>query len=104
MLEVKVRDEFVQSLANEIKEQLVPVLLQELQENQLPPLLSRKEFMELVGISDTKCNEIFNRQDFYPVTRELGHPKVVTKLFFEWLNEKAGRSEEFDFKYPFKVI
>lgn len=104
MLEVKVNDDFIQNLAKEVKNQLVPVLLQELQEKQLPPLLSRKEFMELVGIGETKCNELFHRQDFYPVTREFGHPKVVTKLFFEWLNEKSGRSSELNLEYPYKVI
>lgn len=104
MLKVQVNDEFVQSLANEVVKQAVPVLLQELEQKQLPPLLTRKEFMDLVGIGDTKCNELFHRRDFYPLTRDFGHPKVVTHLFFQWLNEKAGRAEELDLKYPYEVV
>lgn len=104
MATITFSDEFKKELAKEIKNQLVPVLLQELKQNQLPPLLSRKEFMELVGIGETKCNELFHRQDFYPVTREFGHPKVVTDLFFEWLYEKSGREKELNLHHPFKVI
>lgn len=55
---------------------------------ELPPLLSRKQFMELVGIADTKCAELFNRQDF-PVIREFGHPKVPTHLLFQWIEENT---------------
>lgn len=104
MLKVEINNEFVQSLANEVVKQAVPVLLQELEQKQLPPLLTRKEFMDLVGIGDTKCNELFHRRDFYPLTRDFGHPKVVTHLFFGWLNEKAGRAEELGLKYPYKVV
>lgn len=104
MATITFSDEFKRELASEIKEQLVPVLLQEFKQNQLPHLLSRQEFMELAGIGDTKCNELFHRSDFYPLTRELGNPKVVTHLFFEWLNEKAGRIEEVNLATPFKVI
>lgn|SRR5690625_4499774 len=52
---------------------------------QLPPLLTRKQFMELVDIGATKCNELFNRADF-PVIREFGHPRVPTKEFLEWVS------------------
>lgn len=51
---------------------------------ELPPLLSRKQFMDLVGVADTKCAELFNRSDF-PVIREFGHPKVPTALLFDWI-------------------
>lgn|SRR5690554_4219901 len=94
--------EEIDSLVNEIKNQLVPVLVQELQSKQLPPILDRKQFMELVGISSTKCNELFNRSDF-PVTRELGHPRVITKDFFEWLSESTNRAE-INVNYPYKAI
>ncbi|CDQ41473.1 hypothetical protein [Virgibacillus salexigens] len=95
-------DEEVQSFVSEIKKQLVPVLLQELEQKQLPPLLTRKQFMEIVDIGPTKCNELFNREDF-PVNRELGHPRVVTKLFFDWVNETTN-ADEVGLKYPYKVI
>ena len=104
MLKVEINNEFVQSIANEVVKQAVPVLIQELEQKQLPPLLTRKEFMELAGIGESKCAELFHRRDFYPLTRELGHLRVVTQLFFEWLYEKAGRAEELDMKYPFKAI
>ncbi|SEP57715.1 hypothetical protein SAMN05216232_0220 [Virgibacillus subterraneus] len=84
--------EEIQTFVSEIKKQLIPVLLEELREKQLPPLLTRKQFMEIVDISTTKCNELFNRSDF-PVNRELGHPKVPTKQFFEWLDKTTNRAE-----------
>ncbi|MDY7223987.1 DNA-binding protein [Halalkalibacterium halodurans] len=72
-------------LAMELKEIVVPAIIEELKFHQdLPPLLTRKQFMELTGIKDTKCAELFNRADF-PVIRELGHPRVPTKLFLEWV-------------------
>nr|WP_219914665.1 hypothetical protein [Thalassobacillus sp. CUG 92003] len=52
--------------------------------DQLPPLLTRKEFMELMQIGETKCAELFHREDF-PVNRELGHPRVPTSLLMEWI-------------------
>ena len=104
MLKVEVDDKFIKSLANEVVKQSVPLLIQELHQKQLPPLLTRKEFMDLVGIGETKCNELFHRRDFYPLTRDFGHPKVVTHLLFEWLNEKAGRVEELGIKYPYEVV
>jgi len=104
MLKVDFSEEFTQSLANQVVKQAVPILLQELQQNELPPLLTRKQFMELAGIGETKCNELFHRRDFYPLTRELGHPKVVTELFFKWLYEKSGRDKEVNMKYPYEVI
>lgn len=103
MLKVEFSDEFKQSLANEIKNQLMPVLIQELEQKQLPPLLTRTEFMELVGISGTKCNELFHRPDF-PVNRELGHPRVVTKDFFEWLHATNQNAGEVNLKYPYKAV
>lgn len=51
----------------------------------IKPLLTRKEFMKLVDIGETKCAELFNRRDF-PVNREFGHPRVPTHLLFEWIN------------------
>jgi|SRR5699024_6685544 len=102
MLKVEIDDEFVKSLANEVVKQAVPVLLQKLEQKQLPPLLTRKEFMELVGIGETKCNELFHRSDF-PVNRELGHPRVPTKQFFEWVNATTQNANEVNLKYPYKV-
>lgn len=55
----------------------------------LKPLLTRKQFMELVDIGETKCAELFNRRDF-PVNREFGHPRVPTTLLFEWINANTN--------------
>lgn len=93
--------EEIQRIAGEIKKQLIPVLLQELHEKQIPPILTRTQFKELVGIGDTKCNELFNRADF-PVNRELGHPRVVTKKFFEWMDETTDQ-HEIEMPYPYKI-
>ncbi|WP_164670928.1 hypothetical protein [Virgibacillus doumboii] len=95
--------EEIQEFASEIKKQLLPVLLQELREKQLPPVLTRKQFMELVDIGPSKCNELFNRQDF-PVNRELGHPKVITKDFFEWLSATNQNADEVNFSKTLKII
>ena|SRR5690625_615274 len=103
MLKVEFSEEFIQSLTNKIKNQLVPVLVQELKQQELPPLLTRKQFMELVGISPGKCNELFHRKDF-PVTRQLGHPRVPTKKFFEWLNEDIDNRKDLGLNYPYQAI
>lgn len=58
----------------------------------LPPLLTRKQFMELVGIGETKCAELFNRSDF-PVIREFGHPRVPTKQLFDWIKANTDWME-----------
>lgn len=80
-------EEELQTMMNELAKQLMPAIKKEMQLiSQLPPVLTRKQFMELVDISHTKANELFNRADF-PVTRQLGNPRVVTKQFFEWLDE-----------------
>lgn len=103
MLQVDFSDEFHQSLVNEIVKQLVPVLIQELKQEELPPLLTRKQFMELAGIGESKCNELFHRQDF-PVNRELGHPRVPTDLFFKWLHATTQNAQEVNVKHPFEVV
>jgi len=93
--------EEIQSLVTEIKNKLLPVLVQELQQKQLPPLLTRKQFMELVGIGESKCAELFHRRDF-PVNRELGHPRVATKDFFDWVSATNQNAEEINLKYPYQ--
>ncbi|WP_106494934.1 hypothetical protein [Lentibacillus sp. Marseille-P4043] len=96
-------NEEIQTLVTEIKNQLVPVLIQELREKELPPLLTRKQFMDLVDISANKCNELFHRKDF-PVNRELGHPRVVTKDFFNWVSATNQNADEINFKQSLKII
>lgn len=103
MATITFSNEFIQSIASEIKNQLVPILLQELEQKQLPPLLTRKQFMEVAGISGTKCNELFHRIDF-PVNRELGHPRVPTKEFFEWISQTTQNQKEVNLKYPYRAI
>jgi hypothetical protein len=102
MANITFTDEEISNLVTEIKNQLVPVLLQELKEKQLPPLLTRKQFMELADIGSSKCNELFNRDNF-PVTRELGHPRVVTKDFIEWLSNSTNAAE-INRDYPYKIV
>jgi|SRR5690625_4431157 len=93
--------EEISSIVTELKEQLLPDLMREIRLlSELPPLLTRKQFMELTGIGESKCAELFNREDF-PVTREFGHPRVPTKLLFDWIYENTDwvqRSS--DFQYP----
>jgi len=96
MAQLSFSQEEIQSLVTEMKNQLIPVLIQELRQKQLPPLLTRKEFMDLVGIGESKCAELFHRSDF-PVNRELGHPRVVTKDFFDWLAATNQNAAEINF-------
>ncbi|GKV70233.1 hypothetical protein NCCP2716_27310 [Sporosarcina sp. NCCP-2716] len=55
---------------------------------ELPQLMTRKQFMEFANISEPKCAELFRRADF-PLTREFGHPRVPTRLLFEWIAENT---------------
>src|SRR5699024_11979179 len=79
MLNIEINEEFSKTLVNDVVERLVPILLQELKQNELPHLLTRKQFMELVDIGESKCNELFHRRDF-PVNRELGQDRKSTRL------------------------
>lgn len=98
-------DEEIIAIATEVKNQLVPVLIQDMQQKQLPPLLTRKQFMEVIGIGESKCAELFNRQGF-PVNREFGHPRVPTKLLFEWIyaNTDWIQSNAPKMKFPYRAI
>lgn len=96
-------DDEIQNLVTQIKDQLVPILIQELHQKELPPLLDRKQFMDLVDISASKCNELFHRADF-PVTRELGHPRVITKDFFEWLSATNQNTDEIKLRKAFEIV
>ena len=89
--------EELSQIADELREELVPLIIDELKaERSLPPLLTRKQFMELVDIKDTKCAELFNRPDF-PVNRELGNPRVPTQLFLEWVNRNSQNAQDIKF-------
>ncbi|MEY9095374.1 DNA-binding protein [Paenibacillus sp. RC84] len=52
--------------------------------NTLPPLMTKAQLMDVLEIGGTKATELMNREDF-PVTREFGHPRVVTSLFMQWI-------------------
>lgn len=79
-----------QEIAKEVSKYLIPILSEHFTKNELPPFLTRIQFMELMNIGSTKCNELFNRQDFQCViTRDFGHPRVITDKFFEWSNRSV---------------
>lgn len=90
-------DEEISMIASAVTKQLLPELLREINQKQLPQLMTRTQFMEFAGISNTKCNELFNREDF-PVTRELGHPRVKTDTFLKWLDDSMN-ANEINFNY-----
>lgn len=56
---------------------------------ELPPVLTRKQFMELLDIGETKTAELFNRPDF-PVNREFGNPRIPTALLMRWIEEHTA--------------
>lgn len=100
-MQITFSQDMIQSLVTEIKKQLTPLLIEEIkQQEKLPPLLTRQQFMELVGIGETKCWELFNRKDF-PVIREFGHPRVPTAQLFEWINQNTDWMQQYapNFKY-----
>src|SRR5699024_759352 len=103
MLNIEINEEFSKTLVNDVVEQLEPILLQELKQNELPHLLTRQQFMELVNIGESKCNELFHRRDF-PVNRELGHPRVTTKEFFKWLSATNQNANEVNMKFPHQIV
>lgn len=55
----------------------------------LPPLLTTAQFMDLLDISRPKAIELMARPGF-PVTREFGNPRILTKSLFEWIEESMG--------------
>lgn len=55
---------------------------------EVKPLMTRRQFMEFANISEAKCAQLFNRQDF-PVNREFGHPRVPRELLFEWIERNT---------------
>lgn len=64
--------------------------------SKLPPILNKQQFMDFMDIGATKASELLNRPGF-PVTREFGNPRVVTRLLLlwaeensEWMSENAG--------------
>jgi len=89
--------EEMSELINGLKVEIVSALREEIKaEKELPPLLNRKQFMELTGISTTKCAELFKRSDF-PVIRDFGNPKVPTKLLFDWIYSNSQNAHEINY-------
>lgn len=85
LLEENLKDLFIQAYEQGIEDAR--------RKYELPPLLTRKQFMELANIGESKCAELFNRQDF-PVFRGLGHPRVPTDLLFEWIRYNTDWVEQ----------
>jgi hypothetical protein len=75
----------VQDLKQWIQETVAEALRNHLIK-ELPPFLTRKQFMELLDIGESKTAELFNREDF-PVNREFGNPRVPTHLLMRWVDE-----------------
>ena len=85
-------EQFREVLRQEIDKAMADVV----RKNELPPMLTKKEFMELLRIKDTKASELLNRPDF-PVFREAG-VLIPTHLLFKWI-EKNTRWLEDNSKY-----
>ncbi|WP_411955116.1 DNA-binding protein [Alkalibacillus sp. S2W] len=96
-------NELEQSIEQIIESSVNKAIEKHALKEQLPPLLTRKEFMELVGISNTKCNELFHREDF-PVIRDFGHPRVPTKELMEWISFNTEWSRKHFTNQDFKSV
>ncbi|MED4977192.1 DNA-binding protein [Heyndrickxia faecalis] len=81
-------EQFREVLRQEIDKALADVV----RKNELPPMLTKKEFMELLRIKDTKASELLNRPDF-PVFREAG-VLIPTHLLFQWIEKNTRWVEE----------
>lgn len=105
-MQITFSKDVIRELATEIKNQLAPMIIDEIRvQYEIPPLLTRKQFMELVGIGETKCAELFNREDF-PVCREFGHPRVRTEKLFEWIDANTDwvKANAPDMHYPSRAV
>lgn len=83
MLQVTLDTDQLQQMINEAVDKAVE---RHALKEQLPPILTKTQFQELMGISHAKASELINRANF-PVTRELGHPKINTAKLLQWLDE-----------------
>lgn len=104
-MEILFSKEEKQALIKELASELAPVLVDLIQkQTKMPALLTRKEFMEFVGVGESKCAELFKRHDF-PVTYEFGHPRVPTSLLIEWIhaNTEWVRANAPNYKFPYKA-
>ncbi|MBD8026457.1 hypothetical protein H9636_07265 [Ureibacillus sp. Re31] len=104
-MEILFSKEEKQALIKELANELAPVLVDLIKkQSTMPALLTRKEFMEFVGVGETKCAELFKRHDF-PVTYEFGHPRVPTSLLLEWINANTDwvRANTPKYNMPYKV-
>ncbi|WP_406944519.1 DNA-binding protein [Halobacillus sp. SY10] len=90
MLQVTLDADQLQQLINDAVDKAIK---RHALKDQLPLLLTRKEFMKLMQIGETKCAELFNRDDF-PVNRELGHPRVPTSLLMDWIYSNTDWVQE----------
>ena len=77
LLEEELKDMFRQAYEQGVRDARVKY--------ELPLLMTRRQFMEFANISEAKCAQLFNRQDF-PVNREFGHPRVPTQQLFDWID------------------
>src|SRR5699024_5089939 len=103
MLNIEINEEFSKAIVNDVVEQLVPILLQELKQNELPHLLTRKQFMELVNIGESKCNDLIHIK-YVPGSRELGHPPVRKKEVTKWLTKTNQNANERNRKIPYQIV
>lgn len=90
MLQVTLDADQLQKMINEAVDKAVE---RHALKEQLPPTLTKTQFQELMGISHSKASELINRSDF-PVTRELGHPRINTAKLLEWLDENTQWSPQ----------
>ncbi|QKS71693.1 hypothetical protein FLK61_34285 [Paenalkalicoccus suaedae] len=104
-MQIGLSEDEIKLIAGEVSKQLAPLIVEEIKRsNGVKHLMSIPEFIEYVDISRAKCSQLINQAGFYPVTRELGRPKIVMPLFFQWLEENADRRKEFSTKHVFKAM
>ncbi|QAS52838.1 DNA-binding protein [Halobacillus litoralis] len=88
MLKVTLDTDQLQQMINDAVDQAIE---RHALKEKLPPVLTKTEFQELMGISHAKASQLINSANF-PVTRDMGHPKINTAQLLLWLDEHTDWS------------
>ena len=85
MTNINVEAELTDAQLDLLAEKIASKMQEQQRYHGLPPNMRRRQFMEEFDVNSTRASELFQRPDF-PIIDELGHPRVNTKLLFEWMD------------------
>jgi hypothetical protein len=83
-------DNFINLLADKIADRAYEKLTERLSiYSDWPPVLSKSDLESYCGIKNNKASELLNDPQHFPVTRELGRPKVAKHLLILWIEQNT---------------